>query len=150
MKCYAHESNDAVGTCAACGRGVCRECAADMGRALACNDRCEPEVRRLLDLRDFNFSQTHITIEAHRGTKRGLIIAGLMFVGFGLLIISVGYQKGNQIAAWFGAGMIALGIAIAWGSRWTPRTDQFRLCHGCGYNLTGNTTGKCPECGFLA
>ena len=20
-------------------------------------------------------------------------------------------------------------------------------CHSCGYNLTGNTTGMCPECG---
>ncbi len=22
-----------------------------------------------------------------------------------------------------------------------------RICTSCGYNLTGNTSGKCPECG---
>ncbi len=22
-------------------------------------------------------------------------------------------------------------------------------CHGCGYDLTGNTTGRCPECGAV-
>ncbi|MCH8940539.1 MAG: hypothetical protein IIC27_05410 [Chloroflexi bacterium] len=27
--------------------------------------------------------------------------------------------------------------------------DQFRLCKRCGYNITGNPSGKCPECGYV-
>ena len=27
------------------------------------------------------------------------------------------------------------------------KPEQFRLCAQCGYNLTSNTSGKCPECG---
>jgi len=27
------------------------------------------------------------------------------------------------------------------------RAVNFELCKGCGYNLTGNTSGVCPECG---
>lgn len=27
------------------------------------------------------------------------------------------------------------------------RAVNFELCKGCGYNLTGNTSGFCPECG---
>jgi len=25
--------------------------------------------------------------------------------------------------------------------------DEYPACHGCGYNLTGNVSGRCPECG---
>ena len=31
--------------------------------------------------------------------------------------------------------------------KWLPRPVNYAACHECGYNLTGNTTGKCPECG---
>ena len=27
------------------------------------------------------------------------------------------------------------------------RLLNFELCFGCGYNLTGNVSGRCPECG---
>ena len=27
------------------------------------------------------------------------------------------------------------------------RRQSLGLCHDCGYNLTGNTSGTCPECG---
>lgn len=32
---------------------------------------------------------------------------------------------------------------------WRRRGDQGRtgMCRSCGYNLTGNTSGRCPECG---
>lgn len=29
------------------------------------------------------------------------------------------------------------------------RVAQVGHCFRCGYNLTGNTTGRCPECGQL-
>jgi uncharacterized paraquat-inducible protein A len=59
-------------------------------------------------------------------------------------------------------GILASGLALAavvWAilSLWhNPLRDQIRLelirrgipvCLGCGYNLTGNTSGVCPECG---
>jgi len=52
----------------------------------------------------------------------------------------------------------ALGVAITFlaasGFFWNSRRDAIRLrrasaglCVACGYNLTGNTSGTCPECG---
>lgn len=32
----------------------------------------------------------------------------------------------------------------------TSATSGKRMCSGCGYNLTGNTSGVCPECGQQA
>jgi hypothetical protein len=48
MECFAHEGRPAVGTCRACGKGVCRSCAADLGRGLACSGRCEEPARALI------------------------------------------------------------------------------------------------------
>ncbi|MBN2445765.1 MAG: hypothetical protein JXO22_03515 [Phycisphaerae bacterium] len=33
--------------------------------------------------------------------------------------------------------------------RWLARQRRllYNACHNCGYNLTGNVTGRCPECG---
>jgi len=42
MKCFQHQSLDAIGACAHCGRGVCVECAkAKPGSRLACSVDCD-------------------------------------------------------------------------------------------------------------
>jgi len=33
---------------------------------------------------------------------------------------------------------------------WRDRSPQDGYCQSCGYNLTGNTSGVCPECGVPA
>ena len=43
MKCFYHQDRDAVGVCKSCERGVCSECAVDLGKGLACKDRCEDD-----------------------------------------------------------------------------------------------------------
>ena len=48
MECFSHAGRPAVGTCRACGKGVCRSCAADLGRGLACAGRCEEPARALI------------------------------------------------------------------------------------------------------
>jgi len=50
-----------------------------------------------------------------------------------------------QIPAWFVAGFFAV-LPIAWlraRRHWRPVGH----CRSCSYNLTGNTSGVCPECG---
>jgi len=34
-----------------------------------------------------------------------------------------------------------------WGVAAKPMTDPPGHCTACGYDLTGNTSGVCPECG---
>ena len=47
MKCYYHTSVDAVAICKNCSRGVCQECAAEVGNGIACKSRCETEVEAI-------------------------------------------------------------------------------------------------------
>ena len=54
MKCFYHPAIDAVALCKSCLRGICRECAVDQGRGLACKGKCESEVAAILDLQQRN------------------------------------------------------------------------------------------------
>jgi len=50
MKCFNHPIVDAVGVCKSCGRGLCRDCVAEVGLGVACRNRCEAVVETLNDL----------------------------------------------------------------------------------------------------
>jgi len=64
---------------------------------------------------------------------------------------SVSHSRLVVVPYWFPAAVLAIPPAVwlpALRRRWRRR---FRLTHGlcltCGYNLTGNVSGRCPECG---
>ena len=45
---------------------------------------------------------------------------------------------------------LALCLTVS-GAAWIPpRRRERGVCHKCGYDLAGNTTGVCPECGETA
>lgn len=47
MKCHRHLEHDAVGICAACGKGLCAEtCAHEGPFGLHCDTRCEQRLRQ--------------------------------------------------------------------------------------------------------
>lgn len=62
--------------------------------------------------------------------------------------------RGSSYGSWEIRWHVLVGVvAVPWlVSRWRARRRQARrsklgLCLTCGYNLTGNTSGRCPECG---
>lgn len=42
MQCFSHPYEQAVGVCKSCGKGVCRTCAIQVNRGLACSQECKP------------------------------------------------------------------------------------------------------------
>ena len=53
------------------------------------------------------------------------------------------------ISMWVALCVIAVPAAVLW---WAdrprrPRRSRLAYCQKCGYNLTGNVSGRCPECG---
>jgi hypothetical protein len=54
MRCFYHQDREAVGACKSCGKGLCPECAADLGKGLACRGRCEADVQAVIKLVDQN------------------------------------------------------------------------------------------------
>jgi hypothetical protein len=82
----------------------------------------------------------------------GLSIHLLLLAATGTLLASIGPSYGRALgmfqgsdpAGWGWVALIASGILLRFQSRRLP--DKTPRCD-CGYNLTGNISGICPECG---
>jgi hypothetical protein len=64
MRCFYHQEKEAVGTCKSCGKGVCVECAVDLGKGLACRSRCEESARAIIQLVDRNIQLSTSPVQA--------------------------------------------------------------------------------------
>ena len=59
------------------------------------------------------------------------------------------------VASWFHHVFICVLFAILpiiWFINWLKTRRRLAMlgkCRACGYDLTGNTTGECPECGVV-
>ncbi|UCF32491.1 MAG: hypothetical protein JSV78_09155 [Phycisphaerales bacterium] len=53
-------------------------------------------------------------------------------------------EWGVLIPLWIPFVVLAVPTAILW---WRDRRNPPGHCRNCGYNLTGNISGICPECG---
>ncbi len=67
MRCYYHKDKEAVGTCKSCGKGLCRDCAVDLGKGLACRGRCEPDAQAVIQLVDRNIQLSRFGCAEHPG-----------------------------------------------------------------------------------
>jgi hypothetical protein len=54
MRCFYHQDREAIGSCKSCNKGLCAECAVDLGKGLACRGRCEADVQGVIQLIDRN------------------------------------------------------------------------------------------------
>jgi hypothetical protein len=60
-------------------------------------------------------------------------------------VFRLGDKQLLMVPLWIPIVLVAFPTAVLW------RRDHRRFspghCRKCGYNLTGNVTGRCPECG---
>jgi hypothetical protein len=57
---------------------------------------------------------------------------------------SGGTQRQLSIPLWIPFVLTAIPTAFLW---WRDRPCKLGHCQNCGYDLTGNVSGRCPECG---
>jgi hypothetical protein len=79
MNCFYHPGISAVGICKSCGKGLCPDCATDLGQGLACRHRCEADVTALLDLTARNIRNAPAYERIVR-SSRGAQYAGAVFL----------------------------------------------------------------------
>lgn len=91
MKCYNHQT-DAVGICKSCNKGICKDCAVDVGDGIACHNSCEQSVKILNELVSESKQALLRTKSVFLRTrtiffKQALLIGllGVFFIVFGLL-----------------------------------------------------------------
>lgn len=98
MKCYYDPTQDAVGLCKSCQKGLSSAFAVDMGKGLACKGRCEADVASLIALIDRNMAVSNASnqiLKRHSGTRYGasafMALIGAVFIIQGILNRSISF-----------------------------------------------------------
>lgn len=108
MLCFNHPEKEAVGICKACQRGLCSECATDLGHGLACKGKHEDQVNTLEMIISQSAKIYAVTPKTRNAAPLFYGFMGGVFAGFGLL-------NGNGVTDFLfimGAGFIAFAIYI--------------------------------------
>lgn len=68
---------------------------------------------------------------------------------YGLTLPSLHYRYGRFFSLWVPVWTMMTPFGVLLGlSYWTERRQRrLSVCSACGYDLTGNVSGICPECG---
>lgn len=117
MKCFYHPQSDAVGICKSCSKGLCRECAVDVGDGIACKDKCENRVKMTNELVAWNMATVKEGRIAEPYFRNAIIyvLFGLPFSVFGLIV------KGSPVSYFlFPCGIImfiAAGFSYSTGKK---------------------------------
>ena len=94
MKCFYHPETDAVAICKNCSKGLCRECAVDVGNGIACKEKCEAEVKAIVELIERNKTVLQKTSGAYSRSAIVFALMGLLLLGTGSFVIIRGGDGG--------------------------------------------------------
>lgn len=83
MKCFNHINVDSVGICKCCQRGICKECASDLGHGLACKGKHEADVELFSTLIERSKKKIELQPRAISAGNLSWLIMGIIFLGFG-------------------------------------------------------------------
>ncbi|WP_430390454.1 hypothetical protein [Dyella sp. 20L07] len=81
MNCFNHPVVTAVGTCKACGKGLCHDCVLDMGHGLSCKGEHEITVQAYDDMLKRN---ARILAAA----PRNIILAPIFYAFMGVVFVA--------------------------------------------------------------
>ena len=101
MNCFNHHAVVAVGTCKACGKGLCQDCAVDLGHGISCRGDHEATVHSYNDVLKRN---ERILAAA----PRNIFLAPMFFSFMGIVFIfwALSNPKGDQ------SFLISLGVGF--------------------------------------
>ena len=109
MKCFYHQTVDAVGSCKSCLKGLCPECAVDLGKGLACRGRCESEVERVTALIDRNIRLSPTGEQLIQANKQGMLLSALFVLAVGAAFLALGlFNRGAFGFEWFIGGVFVV------------------------------------------
>ena len=110
MKCFYDPTQDAVGTCKSCQRGLSFPYLTEMKKGLACKDRCEEDAAALIAHIERNLIASATANQIMRrdsGTRYG---SGVFLLLMGLVFVFTGYSdKHISFLFYMGVGFTVYG-----------------------------------------
>jgi hypothetical protein len=95
MRCFYHPEEEAVGGCKSCGKGLCPACAVDLGKGLACRQRCEADVRAMITLIEHNIQMAAKAPGILRGNRQLALGSAILFCALGTAFLAWGLLVGS-------------------------------------------------------
>jgi len=121
MRCFYHQDREAVGTCKSCGKGLCPECAVDLGKGLACRGRCEADVAAVIQLVEQNvgfMDDTKRIMERNKSvlkhTSSTHYLNGLFLTFTGAIFTFIGLADMDRLKSVFALGVAFLVFGVFW------------------------------------
>jgi hypothetical protein len=120
MNCFYHPNVVAVGTCKSCSKGLCRECAVDLGKGLACKGACEKDVAAVIKLIERNIQLSPVNEQLVNTARGNRYIGAVFYLIFGFLFLSfaayqyftAGFQPGDLLLWGMGATFLIFGLVV--------------------------------------
>lgn len=101
MRCFTHQAKEAIGVCKACSKGICADCAADLGHSISCKSpSCEAKAHLMdssIKRGEALFKQSSALLGGStgllKGSKRLINIFPILCTAMGLAFIYHGSQE---------------------------------------------------------
>ena len=110
MKCFYDTTQDAVGACKSCGRGLSHDHLSDLGKGLACKGRCEDDVRSLIALLDRSISGSAATNQILKRNSLTGYASGIFLSVVGLLFTFTGLREPMDFTLYLGLAFLVYGL----------------------------------------
>ena len=130
MLCFTHADVPARGLCKSCSRALCLQCAAEVGKSLACKSRCEADVQVLDEMLRKSVEVTNQSsfddLAAASRTATSVVTTTEIFnVVLGAIFLAyAAYRPGSSFMAVLGAAFIAFGLFSLVRSRLASRKSK--------------------------
>ncbi len=106
MKCFNHDTNEAVGVCKHCSKGLCIDCCTDLGHGIACKNLHEKEVEQVNSLIENNK-------KAFASQPRATLIMPIFYLFMGIAFMFFGYKRGmSSLTFILGSGFTTCGLVM--------------------------------------
>jgi len=105
MRCFNHRDREAVGSCRACAKGLCAECAVDLGHGLSCKGPHEEIVESYSSILKFNAR----TVSA---APRNIYFPSVFCIAMGAMFMWFGRDDYRGLLFIMGGLFLAYGVFI--------------------------------------
>jgi len=107
MNCFYHPQTAAVGICKYCQKGLCTECAVDLGHGIGCKHHQE-EVRELYDIHFMGKQSAQNMDKVYKQSS-----AALVFMAIAGIVGGIALGRAGLVLVLIGVGCIFLAIVFS-------------------------------------
>ena len=107
MNCFNHPQVAAVGICKYCQKGLCPECAVDMGHGIACKDH-QVEVNELYDIHFMNKQSAQNMSKVYKQSSAAMIFMGIAGIAGGIAL-----GRAGLVLILIGVGCVFLAVVFS-------------------------------------